>query len=144
MWFSRAIWEKKSPSHIPVKCLVSMYFRKGKQRSTSLSKVKLTVLALSCEFCVSRRTWLGESVIYLACFWYLCISRSHFFEEIKDGGLSKMLVTHGSGREQGLPSIGCLGTPWLDVLGPGYSHLGNYPNFLKMCENVLSKSYQFP
>lgn len=51
-----------------------------------------------------------------------------------------MHVTYGSGREQGLPRLlrhtlaGCL----------GYSHLGNYPNFLKACENVLSKSYQFP
>lgn len=44
-----------------------------------------------------------------------------------------MCVTHGSGREQGLPR------DTLDVLGPGYSHLGNYPNFLKMCENILSK-----
>lgn len=55
-----------------------------------------------------------------------------------------MHVTHGSGRGQGLPGIDCLGTSCLDVLGPGYSRLGNYPNFLKMCENILSNSYQFP
>lgn len=42
----------KNDPNIPVRCLVSVYFRKGKQRNTNLSKVKLTVLALSYKFCV--------------------------------------------------------------------------------------------
>lgn len=29
-----------------------------------------------------------------------------------------MHVPQGSGKERGLPTTGCLGTPWLNVLGP--------------------------
>lgn len=41
------------------------------------------------------------------------------------GGLSKMRVPQGSGKERGLPTTGCLGTPWLNVLWPEYRHVGN-------------------
>lgn len=84
-------------------------------------------------------------MIYLiCCFWYFSYPDHISLKKEKTGGLFKMHVTHGSGRGQGLPGIDCLGTSCLDVLGPGYSRLGNYPNFLKMCENILSNSYQFP
>jgi len=65
------------------------------------------------------------------------------------GGLSKRHVPHGSGKEQALATRACLGTPWLNALGPECSQLierltGKLcPNFLQMCENTLSNSDQF-